>query len=239
MNGGNSLSTSYRSISRADIAFAEETSCCGCVLKTWPANAPKLNRDGSTCWWALMTTTPAVRAVWWRTRAACSSRGRTCGPVGSGNSSSVTRGASAREKHGGKTERSGEKERKIMTRATSEQIDWRLIRTVVKDNQLWSFAFCCLAFVFFPSRFYFFISSILQNLHLLLSIRICKVVYVWSFLVSLYDVCLFPQKIKKKQATESIYLCERFPSEEVCWRSTFQSINSGVQNSGVTLIIWI
>ncbi len=56
-------------------------------------------------------------------RAACSSRGRTCGPVGSGNSSSVTRGASAREKHGGKTERSGEKERKRMTRATSEQID--------------------------------------------------------------------------------------------------------------------
>lgn len=111
-NGGNSLSTSYPSISRADTAFAEETSPCGSALKTWPASATKSNPGGSTCSWALTATTPAVRAAWWRTRAACSSRGRTCGPVGFGNSSSVTRGASAR----GIEEQERRKD-KIMTRA--------------------------------------------------------------------------------------------------------------------------
>lgn len=94
-SGGSSRSTSFQCTNKVSTAFAVETSCCGFVPRMWPANVPKSSQGRSTCFWAQMTIPPA-RAVWWQTREACSSLGRTCGAAGWGNSNSAIKGGSAK-----------------------------------------------------------------------------------------------------------------------------------------------
>lgn len=61
----------------------------------WPANVLKSSQGGNTCSLAQMTI-PLARVVWWQTREACLSLGRTCGAAGWENSNSAIKGGSAK-----------------------------------------------------------------------------------------------------------------------------------------------
>lgn len=61
----------------------------------WPANVLKSSQGGNTCS-LVQTMIPLARVVWWQTREACLSLGRTCGAAGWENSNSAIKGGSAK-----------------------------------------------------------------------------------------------------------------------------------------------